>query len=217
MKITSGAFLIALLLGLASLSVACASRTINTQVAKETPTPLQGGGRDDSTSTAEWKRYDFDKPLAFSISLPSEPERRVSTFPSQTATSHVFISRSNSGVYGAVYISDLPAVARHWESSGNQFFYEIFIKDFAVKLEGKGEDDNIDFDSHVRFTAEWQVTVSGLEGLERDFSIKDSQGRMQLLRVGQASFCVVAIWKQTATLAERDAFFDSVKIVGEEH
>jgi len=211
MKITSGAFLIALLLSIASSGVACASRKTDTQDAKATPRPSDRP--DDSSAPAGWKRYSFEKPLAFSLMLPGEPEQRTSTFSSQTETSHVFISESNSGVYGATYISDLTAVASKWEESGNKFFYEIFIKDFAAKINNKAG-KNIDFESQVKFTSERRVTVGGQEGLERNFSAGDFRGRVQLVRIGQAGFCLVAIWKQSAPPAEQDAFFNSVKITG---
>ena len=215
MKITSSAFLLALLLSLASSGVACASRKMDTQDAKATP--RQVGGTDDSSSPVGWKRYDFNEPLAFSMILPNKPEQRVSTFLEETETSHLFISAGNSSVYGVVYISDLPAVASRWESAGNKFFYELFIRDFAVKLESKGGEKSIDFDSQVRFTTDRQVAVGGQEAWERDFAVGDFQGRTQLIRIGQAGFCIVAIWKQSTPLAERDAFFNSVKLAGEEH
>lgn len=213
-KITSGAFLIALLFSLASLSLACASRKVDTQDAKASPRQT---GADDSSSPAGWKRYDFKEPLAFSMILPNKPEQRVSTLPVETETSHLFISKGNSGVYGATYITDLPAVASRWESAGNNLFYELFIRDFAMKLENKGVEKSIDFESQVRFTTDRQVTINGQEALERDFILGDFQGRTQLRRIGQAGFCVVAIWKQGTPLVERDAFFNSVKIAGEEH
>jgi hypothetical protein len=214
MKITSGAFLITLLLSLASLSIACASRKIDTQDAKAAPRQT---GTDDSSVPAGWKRYDFKEPLAFSMILPNKPEQRVLTLPVETETSHLFISAGDSGVYGAVYISDLPAVASRWESSGNKFFYELFIRDFAIKLENKGAEKSIDFESQMRFTTDRQVTINGQEALERNFAVGDFQGRTQLRRIGQAGFCIVAIWKQSTPVAERDAFFNSVKIAGEEH
>ena len=213
MKITSGAFLITLLLSIASTGIACGSRAINKQEAKATS--RQAGGADDSSVPAGWKRYDFEKPIAFNLSLPSEPEQRVSTIPDQTETSQVFISASSSGVYGAIYISDLPGVARNWTSAGNKMFYEIFLDDFVVKIAGKSGEQNIDFYSKLKFTAERTLMVSGLEGLERDFSVGDFQGRLQLVRVGPAGFCLVAIWKQAAPPAERDDFFKSAKIVSD--
>jgi hypothetical protein len=213
-KIRPGPFFIALLLSLTSSSIACASRNINAQDVKAAPQPKSSSSSgDDSSTPTGWKRYIFDKPLAFSLMLPGEPERRVSTFPGKTETAHVFISESSSGVYGVTYISDLPAVARSWEGAGNELLYDIFIKDFATKIEKKAG-SSPDFASQVKFSSERQVTLSDMESLERNFSAGDFRGRMQLVRVGQAGFCVVALWKQAAPPAEQDAFFNSVKITG---
>lgn len=214
MKIVSGSFLIALLLGLASWSVACGSRAINTQGTKATP--QQVGAIDDSSAPFGWKRYEFDKPLSFSLILPNEPEQRVSTFSGGTETSHVYISTSRSGVYGLTYIDDLPAVAKRYPESGHEFFFETFVKDFALRLQNSEREENVDIQfKQFKALKETQAVVSGIEGLEWSFLVGPFQGRMQIARVGQAAFCLVAIWKQTASPAEQDAFFNSAKITGE--
>src|SRR3712207_1575675 len=158
MKLGARPALVALLLGIASSSFACGARGVNKAGADEQP-------------PAGWKRYDFQKPLAFSLLLPGEPEQRVGPLPGGEEISHAFISADNSGVYGATYISDLTAVAGRWESSGNELFYEIFVKDFAAEMTRGGGGQSVESGSGVRFTADRQVTVSGLEALERDFSI----------------------------------------------
>lgn len=211
MKLTLSSILIAVLLSIASSSLACASRPISVTDANGSARSVGG----DESLPAGWKRYDFQKPLAFSLLLPGEPEQRITPLLDGAALSHVFISAGNSGVYGATYISDLPAVARLWESTGSKLLYEMFIKDFAVKLAGKGGEQGAGFDSKIRFTTELPVTVSGLKGLEREFSIEDFRGRMRLVSVGPAGFCLVAIWKQTAPPAELDAFFNSVRVAAD--
>lgn len=211
MGIKSSSFLIGLLFIIASSSVACRAQTINTQEASTTP--RQARGEKDSSAPAGWKRYDFDKPLTFSLILPNEPERQVSTVPDGAETAHVYISKSDSGVYGVTYIDNLPAVASRSVESGNEFFFKMFVKNFAMKLQSAGQQkgDNLQF----KVITDQRITVNGLDGLERNFSIGLIQGRARLVRVGQAGFCVVAVWKQTAPSAERDAFFNSVKIAGE--
>jgi hypothetical protein len=214
MKTLSGSFLIALLIGLAPWSVACGSRAINTRNAKTTAQRF--GGIDDSSAPSEWKRYEFDKPLAFSLILPNEPEQRVSTLSGGPERSHVYISMSRSGVYGLTYIDDLPAVAKRYPKSGYEFFFETFVKDFALRLQNSGQEKSSDLGfKQFKVIKETQVAVSGIEGLEWNFLVGLFQGRMQMVRVGQAAFCLVAIWKQTASLTEQDAFFNSAKITGE--
>jgi hypothetical protein len=214
MKTLSGSFLIALLLSLASWSVACGSRAINTWDAKTAPQRF--GGIDDSSAPLGWKRYEFDKPLAFSLILPDEPEKRVSTLYGGPETSHVYISMSRSGVYGLTYIDDLPAVAKRYPESGHEFFFESFVKDFALRLQNSGQEKGSDLGfKQFKVIKETQVAVSGIEGLEWSFLVGPFQGRMQMGRVGQAAFCLVAIWKQAASLSEQDAFFNSAKITGE--
>jgi hypothetical protein len=212
MKFRIRSLLIALLLSSTSSGFACGTRAVNTGEANIPPRQDGSSSRQDELVPAGWKRYDFQKPLAFSVLLPAQPEQRVSPLLEGAATSHVFISAGNSSVYGATYVSDLPAVASRWESSGSELLYEVFIKDFALALAGGGGERSADLGSKVRFTADRQVIVSGLEGLERDFSSEDFRGRMRLVRVGPAAFCLVAIWKQTAAPAERESFFNSAKI-----
>jgi hypothetical protein len=210
MKFKLRSLLIALLLSSTSSGFACGTRAVNRGDANIPP--RQDGSRQDEPTPAGWKRYDFQKPLVFSVLLPAPPEQRVSPLLEGAATSHVFISAGNSSVYGATYISDLPAVVSRWESSGSELLYEVFIKDYALMLAGRGGERSADSGSKVRFTADRQVTVGSLEGLERDFSLEDFRGRIQLLRVGPAAFCLVAIWKQTAPPTERESFFNSAKI-----
>jgi hypothetical protein len=211
MRIISGAFLVALLLSIASSSISCRAQTTSS---RETSATLhQAEGEKDSSTPAGWKRYDFDKPLSFSLILPSEPERRKSAIAGGEETAHVYISKSDSGVYGVTYIDNLRAVASRSEESGNEFFFNMFVKDFAMKLQSVGQQKGDDWQFKV--IDDKQITVNGFDGLERNFSIGDFRGRVQLVRAGQAGFCVVAIWEQTAPSAERDAFFKSVKIVSE--
>jgi hypothetical protein len=46
----------------------------------------------------------------------------------------------------------------------------------------------------------------------RDFSSEGFRGRMRLVRVGPAAFCLVAIWKQTAPPAELEPFFNFAEV-----
>lgn len=216
MKIRSSAFLIALLLSLVFFGVACASRSVNTQDAKAT-SPASSG-RDDSALPAAWKRYNFDQPLAFSLILPGEPEQRAHTIIGGTEKSHVYLSRNSSGVYGLTYIDNLPAVARRAEEDGNEFFFDLFIKEFALKLQPNGQEKSAGPESkQFKVTSEKPVVISGFDGLERDFSIGSFQGRAQLARMGEAAFCLIAIWQPTAPLAEQEAFFKSLKVSSEGH
>lgn len=216
MKITSGAFLIALLLSLVSSSVACALRAANAQDAKAAT--RQDAGIDDSSLPAGWKRYNFDKPLAFSIILPKEPEQQVSTFSGGTETSHVYISTNGSGAYGLTYINNLPAVANRSTESGHEFFFNTFIKEFIQKLQNNEQEKSVDLQfEEFKITTDKPVVINGVEGLEWNFSGGPFQGRAQLARAGQAGFCLIAVWKQTTSLAEQDAFFKSFKVLGEGH
>lgn len=216
MKIRSSALLTALLLSLVAAGAACASRSINTQDAQAT-SPASSG-KDGSSIPAAWKRYDFDKPIALSLILPGTPEERGSTIIGGTEKSHVYLARGGSGVYGLKYIDNLPSVARRAEEDGNEFFYDLFIKEFALKMQSSGQDKSAGPGAaQFKVTSEKPVVVSGFEGLERDFSLGSLQGRAQLARMGQAAVCLVAIWEPTAPAAEQEAFFKSFKVSGEGH
>lgn len=209
MRIKSLSFLIGLLLSASSSSIACVSQTLTTQETSATPAQRPARVVGDSTASARWKRYNLDDVPSLNLILPSEPERQTAS--SGTAeTTRVYMSRDSSGVYGAAYLDDLPAAASRSEESGKDFLFNTFIKAFAVSFQNlvqvKGND------LQVKMLEQRQVRVSGVEGIEQDFTLDSFNGRARIIRVGDVGVSMVAIWTQNARLSDRIAFFDSARV-----
>jgi len=124
----------------------------------------------------------------------------------------VHVSNTRSGVYGVAYLNDLPAAARLSTESGNEFLFNMFIKPIAVSFQRIAQTNNGSL--KPRMLEQRKAIVSGIEGLDQDFSLGAFTERARMLRGGQTGICVVAIWKQdTSSIDQTAAFFDSVKVV----
>jgi hypothetical protein len=208
MRIKRSNYILSLTLVFISLSIACIARSINSQKANEA-SQLPARSADATSAPAGWKRYSLNDASSVSLILPSEPEHL--SYDSGTAEkTHVYISKNDSGVYGVAYLADLPAAARISEESGNEFFFNIFIKPFAVSFK-KAIQSN-DNDLPHQMLGHKQARVSGFDGMEQDFSLGTFQGRALLFRVNQAGICVVTIWKQPAAPNDITYFFSSVRV-----
>ena len=210
MRIKFTTLILWLILGFTSLSIACVAQSLSSRKATDASTPLPAKSVNETSALAGWKRYTFSDASSISLILPSEPER-LSYDSGAAETTHVYISKNDSGVYGVAYLTDLPAAARSSEESGNEFFFNTFIKPLAMSFQKDIQTKGIDLPHQM--LEHRQTQVSGLDGMEQDFSLGTFQGHALLFRDGQAGICVVAIWKQSVPVTDRTAFFNSVKVV----
>lgn len=190
-------------------NVACSAQTTITQkgeAIQNSTSPMS-----EPSASVGWKRYQLGDTPKFSVTLPNEPISSVSVIKDTEQTARTYISKTSSGVYGASYLNDLPFAASRSTVSGNEFFFDTFIKAFALNIQTSIPKDG----TNLKFKMlGWHgITIGNLEGLEQDFSVGKFLGRARLYRIEQGGLCFVAIWTETSPLVERTTFFDSVQIV----
>lgn len=138
--------------------------------------------------------------------LPTSPVRITLVSESQ-ATVRQYVSESEAGVFGALYVSDLTAAASIWTSTGAEFISEIFIKPFTLNFNKSGKKIN----PELRLTNQRETKVDGIEGIEQDFILRSHAGQVRIVRVGEVGIGMVAIPTQTSRGNEQKAFFNSVR------
>ncbi len=211
MRNKTSLILIGLMLGGVTSSIACAARTASLPDVSGTPASNQVRAIDESSASTEWKRYYLIDTPSLSLILPSEPEQTTHDSGAPEMT-RIHVSNNKSGVYGVAYLNDLPAAARLSTESGNEFLFNMFIKPIAVSFQRIAQTNNGSL--KPRMLEQRKAIVSGIEGLDQDFSLGAFTERARMLRGGQTGICVVAIWKQdTSSIDQTAAFFDSVKVV----
>lgn len=201
-----------LLVSVAPPGVASDARTLRARGEVPTRARRQAGAADSSPAPAGWKRYGLGELPAFSLILPGEPERLTHDSGAEVMT-RVYVSKNDSAVYGASYISDLPAAAGTWAESGSEFLLSTFVKPFAATFRKVVREKGGKL--QLRMSKQPEMIVSGgAESLEQYFSFGPFQGRARLFRMGPAGVCAVAVWKGNAPARERAAFFDSIRVAG---
>lgn len=213
MIIRSSFFLLGILLGVTSWTLVCVDQKANTREVGAT-TLRSAEKLATPSSLTGWKRYPIEGVSSFSIVLPNEPQHRAVASSASTEPTHVYLSSDKSGVYGLGYLADLPAAAARSESTGQEFFFDTFIKAFALEsqINSPHKIDKIEF----QMSAQRKAEISGISGLEQDLTVGHFPGRVRMVRIGKEGFCVVAIWKQSAPPVEAASFFDSVMLVSEQ-
>lgn len=191
-------------------NVACSAQTTVTQkseVIQNSTSPMS-----EPSAPVGWKKYQLGDTLTFNVILPAEPISGVSAIKDTEQTARTYISKTSSGVYGASYLNDLPLAASRSTVSGDEFFFDTFIKAFATDSQTSLGKDGTSI--NFKMLGQRGITIGNVEGLEQDFSVGKFLGRARLYRIEQGGLCFVAIWTETSPRVERTMFFDSVRIVG---
>lgn len=165
----------------------------------------------DTLAPAGWTRYEVGAPALFSLLLPAEPGasvERMNIMPGVLATVRTYLSATDSGVYGATYVDDLPASLLN-ETSKRSFF-EGFVKGFAEGFEQGMKAHGAT--GTLQMLEQRSATMSGLAGYEQDFSFDKLQGRVRLVFDGGRAYAVLAFWNALSSNSERNTFFESLKV-----
>jgi hypothetical protein len=139
----------------------------------------------DKLAPAGWTRYEVGEPARFSLILPAVPgasAERMELMPGVAVTVRTYLSSTDSGIYGATYVDDLPAAMMN--ETAKRTFFEGFVKGFAEGFQ-KGMDAN-GAGGQLKWLEQRTATASGLPGYEQDLSY--SVGRYQLLRALRLNF-----------------------------
>lgn len=184
----------------------------STQASPLPPSPLPAKAVADKLAPAGWTRYEIGEPARFSLLLPAAPESSVEQqndlFPGVSVTTRTYLSSTDSGVYGATFVDDLPAAIMNEEAK--QTFFEGFVSGFAqgfqegMKAHGAS--------GEVRMLDQRAARASGLAGYEQGFSFETLTGRVRLVFEGRRAYAVMAFWNALSTNSERDTFFASLKV-----
>lgn len=165
----------------------------------------------DKLAPAGWTRYEIGRPMHFSLLLPGEPmvstERMVFS-PTLTVTVSNYMSLGESGLYGAVHMSDLPVELMN--GAFKRTFFESFIKGFARGFENgmsKGGSK-----AQMQLLELRAATAAGLAGYEQDLVFDKMTGRVRLVYDGARAYAVLSFWSDPAMDGDRAMFFKSLRV-----
>ena len=176
---------------------------------QETPLPAKPVA--DKLAPAGWTRYEVGEPVRFSLILPAEPSmsvERINITPGVVVTARTYLSSTDSGVYGATYVDDLPASMLN--EAMKRTFFEGFVKGFAEGFQEGMKANGVV--GQLQMLEQGTATASGLAGYERDFSFDKLTGRVRLVFDGGRAYAVLAFWNALSSNSERSTFFESLKV-----
>jgi hypothetical protein len=175
--------------------------------------PLPITNVEDSTLAAGWKRYQFGKPVLFTAVLPSAPEYQSQTLAPEQGSLRlrIYMTSNSTGVFGLNYIESPQVGAFKKSEAATRGFFNTyitgFIKGFKESMEAAGFNNLA-----TEISPERRVRISGLDGYEQDIVIGPTQGRMQVVFLGQYVYAAVAFWTAEGPLSEPTAFFNSFQV-----
>lgn len=179
--------------------------------AQPTPPPIPAKPVADKLAPAGWTRYAVGEPALFSLILPAEPGasvERMNITPGVAVTVRTYLSSTDSGVYGATYVEDLPAASL--TETMKRSFFEGFVKGFAEGFQEGMKTNGVD--GQLTMLEQRTATASGLAGYEQDFSFDRLTGRVRLVFDGGRAYAVMAFWNALSTNSERSIFFESLRV-----
>ena len=175
------------------------------------PTTLPVKPVADKLAPTGWTRYEVGEPALFSLILPAVPEasaERMNVIPGVSVTVRVYLSATDSGVYGATYVEGLPAASM--SDAMKQAFFESFITSFMDGFEKSAQSRGVV--TSLRRLEQRTATAGGLSGYEQDFSYDKLLGRVRLVFDGRRAYAVLSVWNGLSSNSERNAFFESLRI-----
>jgi hypothetical protein len=175
------------------------------------PPPLPVKPVADTLAPAGWMRYEVGEPALFSLLLPVAPSasaERMSLMPGVQATVRTYLSPTDSGLYGATYLDDLPASMM--DETAKRSFFEGFVSGFAEGFEEGMKTQGST--GKVQMLEQRRTTIGGLAGYEQEFSFDKLRGRVRLVFDGGRAYAVMAFWNGLSPDSERSTFFESLKI-----
>jgi hypothetical protein len=182
-----------------------------TTQASPLPSPLPARPVADKLAPAGWTRYEVGEPARFSLILPAVPSvsaERMNITPGVSVTVRVYLSSTDSGVYGATYLEGLPAAAMR--DDAKRAFFESFMTSFMDGFQAGVMDRGVV--TSLRRLEQRAATADGLTGYEQDFSYERLMGRVRLVFDGGKAYAVMAVWNGLSSNSERHTFFESLRV-----
>lgn len=175
------------------------------------PPPLRARPVADKLAPAGWTRYEVGEPARFSLILPAPPNEsveRMNLASGVAVTARTYLSSTDSGVYGATYVDDLPAAMRN--EAMKRTFFEGFVKGFAEGFQSGMKANGVA--GQLQMLEQRTTTANGLAGYEQDFTFDKLMGRVRLVFEGGRAYAVLAFWNGLSSNSERNTFFESLKV-----
>lgn len=206
-----------LLCALSSLvCVAPAARRARTQEQPRAPTSqqTQQRGEDDPRAPAGWKRYRYryGSGDAFSVVFPRLPEESTENPEMQGGklVVHFLSAQSDRGLYFAACIEIHTDAGLKITPEARRLIYQDFWKNFSGGLVEGMERGGVK--AEVTALDPKRILISGREGQEQEFLIKDMHGRYRAATGDTQVYIIVALSTAGWPSAELESFSDSFKI-----
>ena len=186
----------------------------STQAAKPTVKMPTVKALADSTAPKGWKKFQFGtQPLLFSILFPEKHDATSEIVPmpgsDHPATSYIYAAETETSVYMAMCVEDLPFIGERMPEKIKQAFYEGI---WLGMLEGmKQELDKSGLLFKIVSGEMEKITLSGLEGRSQDFTFGPLNGHTRMVIAGQRAYVAVMMAPPDGG-SEREAFFNSFEI-----
>jgi hypothetical protein len=180
-------------------------------VQKPSPNPIKVV--EEASAPSGWKRYEFGEVPVISALLPARPEEFVDQEAlggDKPSTMRSYTAESAEGVYTAFYMEDLPFVAEKMPEDVKKSFFDGVWEGLAKGMQKGMEEKGLLF--KITRVDPRPITLSGLQGVEQDFTLGPMQGRAQMAMAGQRAYMALAFWTEDEPLTLRTAFFNSFRI-----
>jgi hypothetical protein len=168
----------------------------------------------DSSAPKGWKKFQFGgEPVLFAIILPEKHDAAGEHIPmagaDKPATTYVYTGETESSVYMAMCVENLPFVGERMPEEIKQAFYDGMWKGM---LEGmKSEMNRTGLLFKVVPGEMKKITVSGLDGRSQDFTFGPLNGHARMVMAGQRAYLALIMAPPDGG-EEREAFFNSFEI-----
>jgi protein involved in polysaccharide export with SLBB domain len=192
-----------------------ASYVARAQAQQPASASQQQRGEDDPSAPSGWKRYryHYGSGDTFTVVFPQEPEESTQTSdtPEGRVVVHFFQARSAKGLYFAACIEIQTKAGLKITPEARREIYENFWKNFSNGLKSGMEEKGVE--AEVVPLDPKRITVSGREGQEQEFTVRDLHGRYRAATGESQVYVVVAISTSGWPSDEVESFSDSFKIV----
>jgi len=155
-----------------------------------------------------WRRYEIGATPTLSLILPSKPNGTVEEVQGQVI--NTYVSANSTGVYAAVRIDRLATNLERATEEARSNYFRTFFQGFALGFEKAVSQSVKDKLELLEVT---QVpTATGRNGFQQRMTLGTTQGRGQMVFVGNSAIGLVALWFPGAPAADVDSFFGSFRI-----
>jgi protein involved in polysaccharide export with SLBB domain len=175
----------------------------------------QPGGEDDPSAPAGWKRYRYryGSGDTFSFVFPQAPQESTSSSdtPDGKVVVHFLQAQSAKGLYFAACIEVQTKAGLKITPEARRVIYERFWANFSDGMKSGMEQNGVKAD--VTPLDPKKISVSGREGQEQEFTVRDLHGRYRAATGESQVYVIVAISTAGWPSDELETFSDSFKIL----